>query len=611
MDPKVLITDEWDLQQSKPHVGGTVDSRVVRVTPKSLPPVGSGDQIVFQVNHTSEFLNLSKGYFVINLAIEKANGSSLVTNTDFVALKYGAPLFQNAILSSEGHIIEICNDVDLAIDMKRKLYYSSTHFKNGGAQHWYIDDGACTTNRTLNGSIPESYVTFRGKVVQVTNINKLEPNPDYIQPMIPNPDYVPEGPDPEYITNPAYIQPTIPNPAYEPEFIEGSEDTAGVIIPNPAYDVNIPETIPNPDYIQPTIPNPEYDDQAPGSPQYIPNPAYIPEFIPVDTTPLNVLSTQNVSPDPLGNPVDLTITANSGITINSYPNDNFNHGFKDRYSIASGSKVFAVCVPLREIFAYFRDVEKITRDIEYTITLIRTPSVGRSLQGSLGNPNDGVRIKYHNMELFIPNPVPNQNVLTNWNKNITSKQSAKHSYEVMDVVRTQFIINTGSPVQNFTINIPQARRVTKVHLAYMYANTLTNLSIDTWQYHNMSISHLELYINEKLVSSLPIKISPSGDWIRPYQQYATNQGGSIIDDNGVFNAPGLTYDEFYKNYTVYIFPTGDLDASLFTANTTIRISVQAPNSSMPNPVTPVIFYEYLETVEFYSDGSKMHVKRLV
>jgi len=250
-----------------------------------------------------------------------------------------------------------------------------------------------------------------------------------------------------------------------------------------------------------------------------------------------------------------------------------NSGFSKRVSLATGTMTF-YC-DLKHLFGYCTN-GKVTRALRHTVILTRANHANMVHQASA--VTDLTKVHINHVKLWVPNVLPNLQIISDFESKMAQGFSSKISYESMNCYRSGvFQADDLTPVYRVTTSIANPTAIivgvqnSDVDLSYNQTNQCFN---------NARIEQFEIRLNntqfprERLETSYA-EPNNYGRAYKMFQEYHNKFGDNHTGSN-------VNLADFKNIYNLYVMDLKHIPPTVFSTNNQADVEIRLRKNSAHN-----------------------------
>ena len=284
--------------------------------------------------------------------------------------------------------------------------------------------------------------------------------------------------------------------------------------------------------------------------------------------------------------------------------DNNNVGFKIRqdYIIKKPDPkgTFSFRIPLKHIFGFCEDYDKVVYGLKHTLTLTRN----HNNDAIFRNVADGGQITLSKISWFMPHVTPADKDKMELYKIIESKEKLPVGYRMIQCDSATIPQNSTSFSWRLSVkSSPKVPRFIIVGFQNAKSNSqLANPSL----FDNLNVSNIYVILNSMRCPTADYNISlPRQQFSRVYGDAAEFRA-KFFNMDGLISNPNITPSDFRDLYPLFLFDVSKQSEKLKYSTTDIQIKMYFSANVPANTIAyAVIISDRL--INFQSDGNKFSV----
>ena len=293
-------------------------------------------------------------------------------------------------------------------------------------------------------------------------------------------------------------------------------------------------------------------------------------------------------------------TANAGLN---------NNGFIIRKGHIFGSTprgTFSFKIPLKHIFGFCEDYDKIVYGLKHTLTLTRNidnDAIFRSANNNAGNPFDEAKVDLKKISWFMPHVMPADKYKMELYKIIERKEKIPVGYRMIQCDNA--IIPQNSSF-NWRLAVKSSPEVPRFIIVGFQTNKIGNQQENPSLFNDLSVRNIYVMLNSTRYPTTDYNISfVEGKFSRVYGDVANFRTKFFNMDELVSN-PNINASEYGSLYPLFLFDVSKQSEKLKYSTTDIQVKMHFSAGIPANTqVYGVIISDRL--INFQSDGNKFSV----
>ena len=292
--------------------------------------------------------------------------------------------------------------------------------------------------------------------------------------------------------------------------------------------------------------------------------------------------------------------------------NNDNNGFNvRRYYILSSNPagIFSFKIPLKHIFGFCEDYDKIVYGLKHTLTLTRNDDNNTIFKSSLqaGNPAvdivvDGV-VTISKISWFMPHVTPADQYKMELYKIIERKEKIPVGYRMIQCDSASVPDSTSF---SWRLSVKSSPEVPRFIIVGFQTDKIGNQKTNPSLFDNVNVSNIYVTLNSTRYPTVDHNIHfDRNTFSRVYGDAADFRSKFFNMDELVSN-PNFTSLEYKNLYPLFLFDVSKQSEKLKYSTTDIQVKMQFRANPPPNTqVYGVIISDRL--INFQSDGNKFSV----
>ena len=277
----------------------------------------------------------------------------------------------------------------------------------------------------------------------------------------------------------------------------------------------------------------------------------------------------------------------------------FNHLERDKGS-------FSFRIPLKHIFGFCEDYDKVLYGFKHTLSLTRThdeDAIFRPANDAAGNPFPAGKIALSKVAWFMPHVMPADKDKMELYKIIERKEKVSVGYRMIQCTSISVPQSTSF---SWRLSVKSSPEVPRFIIIGFQTEKNNNQAKNNTQFDNLNIKNIYVMLNSNRYPALDYNLDfPSQKIGRAYGDVAEFRS-KFFNINELISNPCISAYEYKNLYPLFLFDVSKQSQRLKYSTTDIQVKVTFEEN--PNAGTEgyaVIISDRL--INFQSDGNKMSV----
>ena len=289
--------------------------------------------------------------------------------------------------------------------------------------------------------------------------------------------------------------------------------------------------------------------------------------------------------------------------------DNNNVGFSSRKSIILNSiptGTFSFKIPLKHIFGFCEDYDKIVYGLKHTLTLTRNiddDAIFRSANNNAGNPFDVAKVELKSIRWFMPHVIPADKYKMELYKIIERKEKIPVGYRMIQCDSASVPDSTSF---SWRLSVKSSPEIPRFIIVGFQSGKIGNQQQNTSLFDRLNVENIYVMLNSTRYPTTDYNINFSeGRFSRVYGDAANFRNKFFNIDEMVSN-PNIDSLDYADLYPLFLFDVSKQSEKLKYSTTDIQIKIHLRENPPANTqVYGVIISDRL--INFQSDGNKFSV----
>ena len=292
--------------------------------------------------------------------------------------------------------------------------------------------------------------------------------------------------------------------------------------------------------------------------------------------------------------------------------DNNNNGFNIRrhYILSSNpAGTFSFKIPLKHIFGFCEDYDKIVYGLKHTLTLTRNDDNNAIFKSSVqaGNPAvdivvDGV-VTITKISWFMPHVTPADQYKMELYKIIERKEKIPVGYRMLQCDSASVPESTSF---SWRLSVKSSPEVPRFIIVGFQTNKIGNQKTNPSLFNNVNVSNIYVTLNSTRYPTVDHNIDFGRNTFSRVYGDAADFRSKFFNMDELVSNPNFTSLEYKNLYPLFLFDVSKQSEKLKYSTTDIQVKMQFSVNPPPNTqVYGVIISDRL--INFQSDGNKFSV----
>ena len=294
--------------------------------------------------------------------------------------------------------------------------------------------------------------------------------------------------------------------------------------------------------------------------------------------------------------------------------DNDNAGFKIRKGHIFGSTPrgkFSFRIPLKHIFGFCEDYDKIVYGLKHTLTLTRNNDDDAIFKTNTNNgavpPVDNVadaKVHLSKISLFMPHVMPADEYKMELYKIIERKEKIPVGYRMIQCDNA--LIPENSTSFSWRLSVKSSPEIPRFIIVGFQINRIGNQKTNPSTFNDVNIRNIYVMLNSTRYPTTDYNISfAEGKFSRVYGD-AANFRTKFFNMDELISNPNINASEYASLYPLFLFDVSKQSEKLKYSTTDIQVKAYF-NEGIPlnTQIYGVIISDRL--INFQSDGNKFSV----
>ena len=289
----------------------------------------------------------------------------------------------------------------------------------------------------------------------------------------------------------------------------------------------------------------------------------------------------------------------TGTEANTLNNLGFNlrQEYIIRYPVPVGT--FSFRIPLKHIFGFYEDYNKIIYGMKQTLTLTRDNDNNAIFRA---NAVDAGKVTLNKISWYMPKVIPADKEKMEIFKIIEKKEKLPVAYRMIQCATAQI---TETPSFNWRLSAKTSPEVPRFIIVGFQTNKNNAQTTNPALFDNVDVKSIHCTLNSVRYPKTDYKISfPRFQFSRVYGDAALFRT-KFFNMNELISNPNFTPTEYKELYPLFVFDVSKQSERLQYSTTDIQINIDFD----PNPPANTIGYTVLlsdRLAHFQSDGQKFY-----
>ena len=289
--------------------------------------------------------------------------------------------------------------------------------------------------------------------------------------------------------------------------------------------------------------------------------------------------------------------------------DNNNIGFSSRKSrilnsIPTGT--FSFKIPLKHIFGFCEDYDKIVYGLKHTLTLTRNiddDAIFRSANNNAGNPFDPAKVELKTIRWFMPHVTPADKYKMELYKIIERKEKIPVGYRMIQCDNASV---PDSRSFSWRLSVKSSPEIPRFIIVGFQSGKIGNQQQNTSLFDRINVENIYVMLNSTRYPTTDYNINFSeGRFSRIYGD-AANFRNKFFNIDEIVSNPNIDSLGYADLYPLFLFDVSKQSEKLKYSTTDIQVKMFFRENPPPNTqVYGVIISDRL--INFQSDGNKFSV----
>ena len=292
-------------------------------------------------------------------------------------------------------------------------------------------------------------------------------------------------------------------------------------------------------------------------------------------------------------------------------NANYNHGFKLRHdyiiTISRPRGTFSFRIPLKHIFGFCEDYDKVVYGLKHNLTLTRNDdndAIYRGANAAAGGALTAGKVVLTKVSWFMPHVTPADKDKMELYKIIERKEKIPVGYRMIQC--DSALINQHSTDFSWRLSVKSSPEVPRFIIVGFQAGKSGNQEQNPSLFDNVNVNNIYAMLNSTRYPTADYNITFAGQkFSRVYIDVAEFRNKFFNMDELISN-PNITTADYRNLYPLFLFDVSKQSEKLKYSATDIQIKVHFnPRLDANTQVYAVIISDRL--INFQSDGNKFSV----
>ena len=273
-------------------------------------------------------------------------------------------------------------------------------------------------------------------------------------------------------------------------------------------------------------------------------------------------------------------------------------------SIPTGT--FSFKIPLKHIFGFCEDYDKIVYGLKHTLTLTRNiddDAIFRSNNNNAGNPFDDAKVELKSIRWFMPHVTPADKYKMDLYKIIERKEKIPVGYRMMQCDSASVPDSTSF---SWRLSVKSSPEVPRFIIIGFQSGKIGNQQQNPSLFDRVNIKNIYVTLNSTRYPTTDYNISfVEGKFSRVYGD-AANFRTKFFNMDELVSNPNINALEYADLYPLFLFDVSKQSEKLKYSTTDIQVKMYfSENPPANTQVYGVIISDRL--INFQSDGNKFSV----
>ena len=293
-------------------------------------------------------------------------------------------------------------------------------------------------------------------------------------------------------------------------------------------------------------------------------------------------------------------------------NDNFNAGFKIRHDyIISNSQPrgsFSFRIPLKYIFGFCEDYDKVVYGLKHNLTLTRDDDNNAIFKSDAadGGGNDVVadgKVTLSKISWFMPHVTPADKDKMELYKIIERKEKIPVGYRMIQCDSASI---PQALMFSWRLSVKSSPEVPRFIIVGFQTNKIGNQKQNTSLFDNVNVSNIYVMLNSMRYPTVDYNISFLGQKYSRVYGDAAEFRSKFFNMDELLSSPNINPSEYRNLYPLFLFDVSKQSEKLKYSTTDIQIKMHfSANVPANTQAYAVIISDRL--INFQSDGNKFSV----
>ena len=306
----------------------------------------------------------------------------------------------------------------------------------------------------------------------------------------------------------------------------------------------------------------------------------------------------------------------SSLPIMDMANNNFNAGFKIRHDYIFGKTdgnvvpigSFSFRIPLKHIFGFCDDYDKIVYGLKHNLTLTRNNDNDAIHKRIVldGAGNDTLpygRVLLRKITWFMPHVMPADNAKMELYKIIERKEKIPVGYRMIQCDSASIPQATSF---SWRLSVKSSPEVPRFIIVGFQTNGINHQETNPSIFNNVNVTNIYVMLNSTRYPTTDYNINFAEQRFSRAYGYATDFRSKFFNMDELISSPNINPSDYRDLYPLFLFDVSKQSERLKYSTTDIQIKMHfSENPPVNTQVYGVIISDRL--INFQSDGNKFSV----